>query len=208
MVKPPVQQVIGPDPLADAAHAIENLKDEKTALTKMHTLMLDQAMNWFQIGGTLLRMKENEWFAGHASFGEMTWSEFGFKKSKAYYLIGIYETMVEAGVTWEDVEEIGWSKLRPPSAGVSPMGPGASATGEVAVGAAAGPPPGVGLTVTFSDGVSDGEAVESPLPSSSPQAAATSSTSTTAVTQLALTDARPAVRCRCCRAHPSRTPRR
>ena len=108
----PKQQLIGPDPLADAAHAIENLKDEESALSNMHALMNDQAMNWFQIGGTLLRMKENEWFAGHASFGEMTWSEFGFKKSKAYYLIGMYETMVEAGVTWEDVKEIGWSKIR------------------------------------------------------------------------------------------------
>lgn len=111
-VKPPVQQVLGPDPLADAAHAIETLDREETAFSNMHSLLLDQAMNWFLIGGTLSRMKENGWFAGHVSFGEMTWNEFGFKKSKAYHLINIHKTLLDAGLSWTEVEGLGWPKLR------------------------------------------------------------------------------------------------
>ena len=111
-VKPSVQQVLGPDPLMDAAHVIENLKCEEAAFANMHALMLDQALNWFQIGGTLLQMKENGWFADHVSFAEMTWSEFGFKKSKAYHLINIYKTLLDAGLSWNEVEELGWPKMR------------------------------------------------------------------------------------------------
>ena len=107
----PAQQVLGPDPLADAANVIANLKDEEVALSKMHELMLDQAMNWFQIGGTLLKIKENGWFGGYDSFGALLWSEFGFKKSKAYHLIAIYKTLLEAGLSWDEVKEFGWPKL-------------------------------------------------------------------------------------------------
>lgn len=114
LVKNPAmaQQVIEPDPLTDAAHFIENLKDEEAALSNMNALLLDQAMNWFQIGGTLSKIKENGWLGVHASFGELCSNQFGFKKSKGYHLIAIYERLLEASVTWADVEEIGWAKLR------------------------------------------------------------------------------------------------
>ena len=108
----PAQQVIEPSPLADAAHVIENLEDGKAALSKLHALMLAEAMNCFQIGGTLLKMKENGWFGDHKSFDDMCGNDFGFKKSKAYYFIAIYKTLQNACMTWSDVQEIGWTKLR------------------------------------------------------------------------------------------------
>ncbi len=108
----PAQLVLGPDPLSDAAHAIENLSGEETAISKMDDLILDQSIHWFQIGGTLLRIKENGWFGEFASFRELCLNRFGFSKSKGYYLVAIYERLLEAGLSWGEVKELGWPKLR------------------------------------------------------------------------------------------------
>ena len=108
----PVQQVLDPDPFSDAAHVIENLSGEEAALSMMDDLMLDQSMNWFQMGGVLLQIKKNEWFGGYGSFGNLCPNKFGFGKSKGYHLVAIYERVLEAGLSWDDVKELGWPKLR------------------------------------------------------------------------------------------------
>ena len=110
--EPITPQVLEPNPLAQAAHVIENLKGEEAALAKMNELMLDEAMNWFKIGGTLLQLLENKWFGGYGSFEELCWSEFGFKKSKAYHLMAIYKTLLDTDLKWADIQKLGWSKLR------------------------------------------------------------------------------------------------
>ncbi len=106
------QEVLGPDCLSKALHQIEQLKDQKAAFEKMKMLLLAEAMNWYQLGGVLLRINEEKWFGGYDSFEEFCVNALGFRKSKAYHLIKIYKLLVESDITWQDVEELGWSKLR------------------------------------------------------------------------------------------------
>jgi hypothetical protein len=73
---------------------------------------LDEGLNWFQMGGLLTRMKDEGWHHGCGSFQEMVEAEFGFGISKAKYLIQIYRYLLEADITWDMVEGLGWSKMR------------------------------------------------------------------------------------------------
>ncbi len=109
--EPPAPQLVGPDPLGDAAHAVENLPDEATALARAKKLVLDQGLNKFTLGGILQRIKEEQWFAGHATFGELCEHEFGFSQPQGYRLIQVYNALLDAHLTWAEVEELGWSKV-------------------------------------------------------------------------------------------------
>jgi hypothetical protein len=109
---PQASEVPLPDPLSKATQVIENLGDEAAALGHLHNLLNEQVRNDFELGGVLLRMKEKEWFSGYNSFEEMWEQKFGFKKSKAYYLISIYKVLRDLGVPWNDVKTLGGSKLR------------------------------------------------------------------------------------------------
>ena len=106
------QQVLGPDRLMDSAHAIENLKDEATAVTKIHELIDEQGFNYFQLGGVFQVMHEKKWYAGHKTFGEMCEEEFGTSLRKAQYFVKIYNFVVNSELTWEQIKTVGWTKMR------------------------------------------------------------------------------------------------
>ena len=108
----PQQEVLDPDKLQGSANVIENLPSEESALTMMKKLTLDQAINWFELGGVLNKINKEQWLGPYGSFDELCEQEFGFKKSKAHYLMAIYKKLLVVGLSWKDVEEIGWSKLR------------------------------------------------------------------------------------------------
>ncbi|MDB5408567.1 MAG: hypothetical protein JWL84_3479 [Rhodospirillales bacterium] len=105
-------QVMMPDPLSRATQVIEDLGDEAAAFDQLDNLLIEQALNRFALGGVLLRIKEKHWFASYSSFAELCLQKFGFKKSKAYYLINIYNVLREFNVPWDDVKMLGGSKLR------------------------------------------------------------------------------------------------
>ncbi len=106
------QQVLGPDRLHDAAHQIEKLADEATAVAKVHALIDEQGFNFYQLGGVLQVMREKKWFLGHQTFGELCEEEFGFSRRKAEYLVSIYNFILDAELTWEQFKTVGWTKLR------------------------------------------------------------------------------------------------
>ena len=106
------QEILGPDPLHDAAHVIENLPDEATAMAKIHQLIDEQGLNYFELGGTLQVMHEKKWYAGRQTFGELCEEEFGFSRRKAEYLIRIYNFLGAADMTWEQVKAVGWTMMR------------------------------------------------------------------------------------------------
>lgn len=107
----PKQEVLEPDPIEQAAHKIENLPDEATALARAKELVLKRVFNNFELGGVLQRIKENHWFGGHATFDELCEHAFGFRQAQGYRLIQVYYALGEAGITWAAVEAVGWSKV-------------------------------------------------------------------------------------------------
>ena len=67
---------------------------------------------YFEIGGLLSVMQKEKWFAPYASLDEWVENNTAMKRSKARALIQIYDAIVESGVAWAHVQDIGWTKLR------------------------------------------------------------------------------------------------
>ena len=108
----PDQEVIPPDELQRIAEKVKTTPDENTALGLMQTLMLDQGLNYFAMGGLLRRMSEKQWYGGHETFKALCEEELEFHPRKGLYLIQIFDAVVEAKLTWPDIENVGWTKLR------------------------------------------------------------------------------------------------
>jgi hypothetical protein len=69
--------------------------------------------NYFHLGGFLsvvLAYKHYE-TAGFKNFNEFVES-YGMRLRKAQYLIQIYDKLIESGVPWSKVKDVGWTKLR------------------------------------------------------------------------------------------------
>lgn len=107
-----LQVVHPPDILQDAAHVIENIKSEDAALTMFHELTDDHGMNAFKRGGVLQKFREEHWYRGHKTFKELVENEFAITVRTAQYLISVYNLLLDAEIPWEQVQEVGWTKLR------------------------------------------------------------------------------------------------
>lgn len=107
----PKQELLEPDEFQRIVQSIETA-DNKTALARMHELILEQGLNYLEQGGLLKTMQDNGWHYGHETFKALCQDGFGFNSGKAYWLIRIFEKVDEAKLTWADIENVGWSKMR------------------------------------------------------------------------------------------------
>lgn len=103
----------GQDQLVEAYHGIENL-DAVHALKLAEHCADARGFNAFVLGGALLRINESEWYSeyGYASFKDFVTNGLGMSKSAAYDYMKIYDSLVNAEVSWNQVESVGWTKLR------------------------------------------------------------------------------------------------
>jgi len=116
-------QVTGFNPL-DPIHAtvgeVQAVKSESEAIAYVYELVDKNDFHFFKIGGMLANMMTKGWMGEYDDFGAMVEGEFGFKNRKALYLISIYHAIVTCGATWDEVKEIGWSKLGLIAASLTP----------------------------------------------------------------------------------------
>lgn len=106
----PGQEILEPDALATAANQIENLSQSEAVYTAKQ-LIEENSFNAFKLGGVLAVIQDNEWYEGYASFKGYVENEIEFSPRKAAYCISIYKGLLEAGVTWEQVKILGWTKV-------------------------------------------------------------------------------------------------
>ncbi len=101
------------DLIVNVSHEVENY-DKAKAITTVKSLSEDIEFSYFKVGGILNRINEEGWYTedGFAKFSEFVESTFGIKRTKAMYLINIYNGLLTSGVMWEDVKDVGWSKLK------------------------------------------------------------------------------------------------
>ena len=99
------------DPLAAAAHEIENLPNAANASAKLRDLLKHDAINRYQVGGVLNLMIENSWFEPYKNFVEFCELGFGIKKSTAYDLALVYKVLVDMNVSCSEADSVGWAKL-------------------------------------------------------------------------------------------------
>jgi hypothetical protein len=106
-------KVEGSDIIEKVQNVVENLDVEGAKQS------LDQSSNVrgfsvFILGGILKTIHENQWYKdyGHAYFKDMIEQGVGISTSTAYDYIKIYSCLTESGVSWNDIEHIGWTKIR------------------------------------------------------------------------------------------------
>jgi hypothetical protein len=101
------------DKIVTIAHEVENMTKD-AAFTAAAALEDDIEFSYFRLGGILSRIHTEQWYTeeGFEKFPEFVEDRFGIKRSKAFHLIGIYNGLIETNVPWEDVKDLGWSKLK------------------------------------------------------------------------------------------------
>lgn len=119
---PPVEQVdtteaqtiqVEDDLIVKTAKEVEGLKEDKAF--KLVPQLLDSIdHDYFKLGGVLAVIQSNGWFMdkGFENFKSFVETESGIAYRKAMYLIGIYNGLVESGVKWDQVQHLGWTKLK------------------------------------------------------------------------------------------------
>lgn len=101
------------DMIQETATSIE-LIDAESAMKLIPELVNNIELSFFKVGGLLCRVQEEGWWkdTGHETFKAYLDAEHGLGYRKAMYLIDIYRHLVDSGVKWEQVKNVGWTKLR------------------------------------------------------------------------------------------------
>ena len=108
------------DPIHATVGEVQALASESAAISYVYELVDKNDFHFFKMGGALAEMLTKGWMGEYDDFGSMVEGEFGFKNRKALYLISIYHAIVSCGATWDEVKEIGWSKLGLIAASLTP----------------------------------------------------------------------------------------
>lgn len=96
-----------------SSNEVENLTKDK-ALKLVATLIESEGMNDFKLGGVLQRIQEEKWWEDgeQDSFRDYCNVGLGIPYRKCTYLIDIYDFLTTAGISYDQVKSITWSKLR------------------------------------------------------------------------------------------------
>lgn len=83
------------------------------AVAEVPTLLGAVDENYFRLGGLLSSIKVNKHYetAGVETFTKFV-EAHGMRLRKAEYLLHIYDKLIESGVPWAKVKDVGWTKLR------------------------------------------------------------------------------------------------
>lgn len=103
----------GKDPLTHLIQAVENATAED-ARSVIVRLIESRGFNSFAVGGLLNKAFYEKWHKayGFSTFVEYIETELGISKSKAYYHRSLYEHVVAAELSWDELQHIGWAKIR------------------------------------------------------------------------------------------------
>lgn len=99
----------------DIASQIEQLKDNPAEVySRIDNVQNNKSMDDFKLGGLLALVQSSKWYKddGFSTFKDFLAERYPtieYRKSK--YLIDMYNSLLAAEVDWEDVKDIGWSKL-------------------------------------------------------------------------------------------------
>lgn len=106
-------EVLGKDPFSQITKEISNLK-QKQSLKVAKDLTEEIDCNFFKLGGILAKIQDESWWEGEGfvSFEIYIQAELGMPYRKAMYLISIYDHLVESGIPYEKVKDLGWTKLK------------------------------------------------------------------------------------------------
>lgn len=107
------------DLIVKTTQEVETLTKKK-ALTLARKMVEETNFNAFKLGGVLSAIQANDFWQGekdtdgaeYETFKAFMLGEYGLNYRKGMYLIGIYNSLVEAGIPWDKVKDVGWTKLK------------------------------------------------------------------------------------------------
>jgi hypothetical protein len=104
--------VAGSDTLTKVSGEIENLKTRAEVEDELDKLMQSEGETAFRKGGLLVKLSEIGDFGEHASLRDYILAN-GIAKDyrTARYWMELYTGLLEIGIPYADVEEIGWTKI-------------------------------------------------------------------------------------------------
>ena len=82
------------------------------AVERLDSIKENNDQIYFELGGTLSKVKANGWFKGHERFDDFVRELAQMHPKKAHNLIKIYDAIVAAKVDWSNVQNPGWTKMR------------------------------------------------------------------------------------------------
>lgn len=92
---------------------MESLQSDKdVCMSKVTELSESIDRTYFEVAAYLVRIKDECWWKDDYVSWEDYCNSSGIGYRKAQYFINIYENLVEEGIEWDDIKEIGWSKLK------------------------------------------------------------------------------------------------
>jgi hypothetical protein len=70
--------------------------------------------NYFRLGGVFSRISKEKLYEteGFDTFKVFVETKYGIQYRKAMYWVSIYDTLIESGVPWNKVKDVGWTKLK------------------------------------------------------------------------------------------------
>ena len=99
------------DKFAQTISDIENASKTKAA-NRLKKLTENTSKDAFEIGGYLCRVQANKWFTPtYANFKDFVSGEMPFEYRTAMYMMSTYQKMSALDITWNQVSDIGWTKL-------------------------------------------------------------------------------------------------
>jgi len=100
------------DKLTSIAKVIEAIQDEKEATTYALDLIENEGMNEFKLGGIFSVMLTHGWKGDTKETYMYITDTFELGKRKAQYCVAMYNSLVNAELSWQHVKSIGWTKLK------------------------------------------------------------------------------------------------
>lgn len=84
------------------------------AIAAVPALMDGADANYFRLGGVFSRISKEKLYEseGFDSFKTFVELKYGIQYRKAMYWVSIYDSLIESGVSWNKVKDVGWTKLK------------------------------------------------------------------------------------------------
>jgi hypothetical protein len=102
------------DPIIEFASRIEKLNNADQVNELIKVVQEDATLSEFKLGGALSKFHANpEWYqkTGYQHFRDWVETVHGISYRKAMYTIDIYNSLLAVDFSWEQFENIGWTKI-------------------------------------------------------------------------------------------------
>ena len=106
-----MQQLLTKNVVATYEYKNLELLSRKDVLELLSFLTERINRQFIMMGGLLYTIRKNKWFDPYATFAEFCDTLIGIQYRKAMYLIQIYEALITNHIPFEEVSELGFTKL-------------------------------------------------------------------------------------------------